>query len=202
MNMQKLALAEEYVGTQMQEWAQITWADRQVLLASRSYLLDRKAALDRLRGVIGIYDGLSKNASDPEIRDRCHFGLGRVYELQNKVEEAQRHYAMVQGALSPIANQRSQQLLSEAVKEDCHWLATAELPKRDLTGGQGASGERPSFEASLPGASSNGSTSEETSLEQMLKDFQIDDAEEDRYEVETPDTDEAQPAAENDADGA
>jgi len=150
MAVQKLGTAEEYAGTRMQEWAQITWADRQVTLAAGVYLRDREAAQDRLRGVIGLYDGLATNGLDQQIQNRARFGLARVYELQNKVEQAALEYALVEGDLAPMASERAKQLQTEDVKESCNWLATAELPKLDLTGGQGATGVRPNFDALLP----------------------------------------------------
>ena len=199
MSVQKLAESEEFAGTRMREWAQIVWADRQVLLSARTYLFDRKAALSRLRGVIGIYDGLTTSASDPELRDRAHFGLGRVYELQNKVNLAQQQFAKVQGDLGPIASQRAEQLQSGGVKDDCEWLATAELPKRDLTGGQGASGQKPSFNATIPKTSATDSAAEQVGLEDLLENFSGDEKVEDRYEEESTESQESQPADESDS---
>ena len=146
----RIAEDEQYAGTKMQEWAYVAWADRQVLNAMTSYLYDRKMTGDRLKNVSGIYESLSSGAADPQVRNRARFGLGRVYELQNKLDEASKQYQTVRGDLQLQASERAKQLESEGVREACAWLATAELPKRDLTGGQGASGERPEFGATLP----------------------------------------------------
>ncbi len=152
---------EEFDGTQMQEWAYVNWADRQVLNAMSSYLYDRKITEDRLVAVTGVYENLTQGAADSQVQNRARFGLARVYELQNKLDEARTQYLTVRGDLEPQASERAKQLDSEGVREACNWLATAELPKRDLTGGQGASGERPDFEASLP-ATEEPAASEET----------------------------------------
>jgi hypothetical protein len=140
-------------------------------LAAQAYLRDRAAASSRLQGVIGIYDGLTTSARDERIRDRAHFGLGRVYELQNKLEQARQQYGLVTGDLVGLASERAEQLASEEVQQACAWLATAELPPRDRTGGQGASGTRPDFQADLPTAEDG-----ERRLEQLLDDFEAEAA--------------------------
>ncbi|MCH2115043.1 MAG: hypothetical protein MK171_09065 [Pirellulales bacterium] len=160
MKLQDLATAEEYAGTRMQEWAHAAWADGQVLLAAGSYLSDREAAQTRLRNVVGTYVALATSAGDSDIRNRSHFGLGRIYELQNKIDQAQREYALVQGDLQTLALERAEQLKSDKVKEACNWLFTAALPKRDLTGGQGATGARPSFDVAVPDSAPAGDATE------------------------------------------
>ena len=49
--MQLQQVAEEFPDTTMQEWAYATWADRQLMIASNRYLIDREAARERLRKV-------------------------------------------------------------------------------------------------------------------------------------------------------
>lgn len=173
-SLQRVAGDEQYAGTKMQEWAYVGWADRQVLNAMGSYLFDREKTNDRLRNVSGIYEGMAKSATDPQVRNRARFGLARVYELQNKLDEAYEQYLLVQGDLQPHASERVKRLDSEEVREACSWLATAELPKLDLTGGQGATGARPGFDASLPIAepSTDGISAE--SLEKLLGELSND----------------------------
>lgn len=184
VSLRRVADQSEYAGTAMQEWAYITWADRQVLLASSSYLIDREAALDRLRQVEGVYEQLMSGAVDPQIQNRARFGLARVYEMQNKLDEARRNYSLVQGDLQPIASERAMQLESAEVQEACNWLASAELPKRDLTGAAGTPGERPNFEADLPTATPDASAPDMRSLEEILGAAGEDAAGEDRYSTE------------------
>jgi hypothetical protein len=199
-NLRKLTESEEFAGTRMQEWAHLTWADRQVLVASRIYLRDRGAAKDRLRGARGIYETFAAGARDEQIRDRSHFGLGRVFEMLNRVDEAQREYALVQGDLQPIASHRAELLQADGAKETCSWLATAELPKPDITGGKGASGERPGFDVSLPSA--NSTTPAEESVPSVLQGFTIGDSEKDsRKEELNGDEEAAEPAEEQESAG-
>jgi hypothetical protein len=200
-NLRKLTESEEFAGTRMQEWAHLTWADRQVLAASRIYLRDRGAAEDRLRGARGIYETFAADARDEQIRDRSHFGLGRVFEMLNKVDEAQREYALVQGDLQPIASQRAELLQADGAKETCNWLASAELPKPDITGGKGASGERPGFDVSLPSA--NSTTSAEESDPSVLQGFAIGDSATDSRKEELNGDEEAaaEPAEEQESAG-
>lgn len=182
-SLQRVAENEQYAGTKMQEWAYVGWCDRQVLNAMSSYLIDRKTTEDRLRNVVGIYENLASGAADFQVQNRARFGLARVYELQNKLDEARQQYLTVRGDLQPQASDRAKQLESEEVRKASSWLATAELPKRDLTGGQGATGARPNFDASLPVAqpSSDGISAE--SLEKLLGELNPDSpVDENRYD--------------------
>jgi len=175
----RIASDEQYAGTKMQEWAYVSWADRQVLTAMGSYLYDREKTKDLLRSVEGVYEQLETSASDSQVLNRARFGLGRVYELQNKLDEAKQQYFRVSGDLQLQASERAKQLDSEAVREACQWLASAELPKRDQTGGQGASGQRPDFNAGLPSA--NEDSINPKSLAELLGDFSDEAPEENRY---------------------
>jgi len=184
--LQRVAGDVQYEGTKMQEWAYVGWCDRQVLNAMQTFLIDREITDDRLRSVSGIYENLAASAGDPQVKNRARFGLGRVYELQNKLDEAREQYLQVRGDLQPQASERATQLESEDVRETCQWLASAELPKRDLTGGQGASGQRPDFKAGLPVADGEGDTINAKSLEELLGDFRDEVDSEKRYgETET-----------------
>jgi len=196
--LQRVAGDEKHAGTKMQEWAYVGWADRQVLLAQQTYLIDRESANDRLRNALGIYEGMASDASDPQVRNRARFGLARVYELQNKLEEARQQYLLVRGDLEPQAGERAKQLESEEVREACNWLATAELPRRDLTGGQGTIGARPDFDAATPSADAGAAPK---SLEDLLGEFNSETPSEERYEKESGDeaTEETQPAVEDDS---
>ncbi len=177
--LQRIASNEEFAGTKMQEWAYVSWADRQVLNAMGSYLYEREKTQDRLRNVTGVYEGLASSASDPQVLNRARFGLGRVYELENKLDEARQQYLLVRGDLQPLASERAKQLESDKVREACSWLATAELPKRDLTGGQGATGTRPGFDATLPAAKASADAITAESLEELLGEPNSDSPEED-----------------------
>ena len=150
--LRRVADKEEYAGTPMWEWAYVTWADRQVLLASGEYLVDRKSSQDRLRQVVGIYEELAEGVADPVIQNRARFGLARVYQLQDKLEEAREQYSLVQGDLEPTAAYREEQLALPKVQEAYTWLASAELPRRNFGEGNKGAGARPNFNATLPDA--------------------------------------------------
>jgi len=193
-SLRRVADKEEYAGTSMREWAYIAWADRQVLLASSEYLVNRESAQDRLRQVVGIYEELAEGISDPVIQNRARFGLARVYELQNKLEKAREQYALVQGELEPMAAYRAEQLDLTKVQEACAWLATAELPRRGLPGGVGESGVRPNFDATLPDVSLPASSQESPaldprSLEEILGLEGEEASSEDRYTTDASEED-------------
>lgn len=198
-SLRKVASDEQYAGTAMQEWAYAGWADRQVLLAINEYLYDRESANKRLESCQGIYQELAAGAGDQQVQNRARFGLARVLEMQNKLDEAKQQYLTVRGPLQLQAEERAEQLGSEEVQTACNWLATAELPKRDLSGGGGAAGERPEFDVSLPETSpAQGDSINQKSLEELLGGFNNDEDNSNRYgeEDESPADDEA-PATES-----
>jgi hypothetical protein len=149
----RLAAAnEDYAGTQMQEWAYLAWADRQLLLAASQYLVDRDAAKEKLTAIEGYYDQFSTSALDPEVKNRAHFGLARLSEMRERFDDAKKHYAQVEGALAQVAADRLEVLEQRGgdVAEVAKWLATAELPRPVIPSSGGVPGQRPSFDAPLP----------------------------------------------------
>lgn len=197
--LQKIAGSEEYAGSKMSEWAYVGWADRQVLNAMSYYLVDREKTQDLISEATGIYQGFANNASDPQVKNRARFGLARVFELQNKLDEAKQQYLTVRGDLQPIAVERAEQLDSEEVDAAIAWLAKADLPKLDRTGGQGATGVRPNFDAGLPVAQPSKDGISAKSLEELLGDFENSSTEENRYgeqdEAATADPESEAPAS-------
>ena len=194
MGLLSVADDAKYAGTSMPEWANVTWADRQLQLAGQAYLADRDAAFSRLEKIEGIYQTLSKDSGDRTVRNRALYGLARVYELQNKLDEAKSTYASVQGDLATLATQRAERLDMPEVQEVCAWLATAELPKRATTGGPGV---KPSFDAQLPSA--GGDEFDTQALEKLLGNLTNDSGStQDRYSETKEDT--AEETTEEDSD--
>jgi hypothetical protein len=148
--LQRLAVSEDHEGTEMQEWAMVGWADRQLLRASQLYLTNRDEAIERLTEISGIYEQFAESASNPELRNRARLGLARVSEMKNDLKEARAQYARVEGALSDIAAQRIKDLEPKQVEETATWLATVTLPKPTPPTGPGTPGARPGFEATAP----------------------------------------------------
>ena len=208
-SMKLLADNEEFASTPVPEWAYLAWSDRQVLRASQMYLTDRASAMTRLKQVQPIYENLAEGAGNSQVQDRAHFGLAQVYELQGKIDEARAEYADVKGDLSALAENRAERLESSAVKEACDWLATAELPKREVPNALGgAAGTRPAFEADVPAPMPNTPITDTRSLEEILTGETGASTDENRYGegddetetvVETEETveDEASPAEES-----
>ena len=156
--LQRLSVSEDHAGTEMQEWALVGWADRQLLRASQLYLTNREEANDRLTDIMGVYEEFADTASNPEIRNRARLGLGRVSEMKNDLKEARAQYARVEGALSEIAAGRIKELESKKVEETAAWLATTKLPKPPPPKGPGTPGARPGFEAAAPSTDAAQST--------------------------------------------
>jgi predicted negative regulator of RcsB-dependent stress response len=148
--------ADEYPDSPMQQFADITWADGQLSIASRYYLQNRAAAMEALNRASGAYQSLLTETDDEQIKSRAHFGLGRVYELQNDLDKAREEYLAVKGGFARLAEQRVKQLAEKDTKETHAWLATAESPRRAAPAGPGMPGQRPGFaprEIGLPAES-------------------------------------------------
>ncbi len=183
VKMQRLANDDLYQGTRMQEWAFAAWADRQLYLATRQYLLDRTDAQERLQRIVGVYEQLATNAGEEQLRNRARFGLARVYELQNKLEKSGALYDQVQGDLQLLARLYADRLLTPEAKETYAWLETAKLPRRELKGAPGTPGSKPVFDAELPDATTDPSKLNLKTLEDILG-FPSNAPADDRYDSE------------------
>jgi hypothetical protein len=137
--------AEEYPDSLMQQFADVTWADGQVFMASRAYIQNRAAAMDALSRAEGTYKGLLQESDDEDMKGRAHFGLGRVYELRNELDRAIDEYRAVTGGFSKLAEQRVKDLEEKDTQETYAWLAIAQGPRRAAPEGPGTPGERPEF---------------------------------------------------------
>jgi predicted negative regulator of RcsB-dependent stress response len=147
--------AEEYPDSPMQQWADVTWADGQVWMASRSILQNREAALDALNRATGAYQSLLKETNDERLKSRAHFGLGRMYELRCELDKAREEYRAVTGGFAAVAEQRIKDLEEPDAEDVYSWLATAQAPRRAAPSGPGTPGQRPSFapgELEMPAA--------------------------------------------------
>jgi predicted negative regulator of RcsB-dependent stress response len=159
--------AEDNPGTTMQELADVTWADGQVWLASQAYIQSRTATNEALNRAESTYQGILRTSTDERLLGRARFGLGRIYEMQNKLDKAREQYSTVQGDFAELAHLRAKELEDQQAKQACDWLATAEPPRVAPTG-PGTPGQRPDFSATdlnLPGATPQAGTPTDNILE-------------------------------------
>ena len=164
-SMQILKLsAEEHPNTPMQQWADITWADGQLFFASRVFLQNRDAATEALSRAANAYQSLVKSATEKKIVDRANFGLGCIYEMQDDLDRAKEHYALVGGGFADLAKDRLEKLDDKVTREQLAqsmaWLSKAELPQRPMPSGPGQPGAQPNFSAGdlqMPAAGASGS---------------------------------------------
>jgi len=164
--------AEAYPDTATQEWADVTWADGQVLMSSWDYVHNRPAAMEAVNKAMSTYQSLLQETDNPALVSRAHFGLGRVYELKNELDKARSEYAGVTGPLAEVAKQRAEQLGQPAVKESYEWLASAEAPRARILGNTGLSPGRPNFSEDsldLPAAKEGGEKVSPTAVEDLFK---------------------------------
>jgi predicted negative regulator of RcsB-dependent stress response len=202
--------AEEYPRTKMEQLANITWADGQVLMASRDYIHNRAAAMEALQRATSAYQGILQTTDNERLVNRAHLGLARVYEMQGELEKAREEYLKVGGGYAELARQQADRLAEPQAKETYAWLATAQAPRPRAPAGPGTPGERPEFSAGdfpLPGAEAgapDGSTDQSETFENLLRGFDLgfpkaDEADDtDRYDAgtETPATDGEAPQGE------
>jgi predicted negative regulator of RcsB-dependent stress response len=143
-------------------WAKLSLADLKFARAARDLFTDRKAAETTLAEAEKLYADVEKAGPRTLLRDRARIGLAKVYESQNKPEEALRYYDMVlssTGADSPqgkMAERGKRRLSNPANLEFLAWFEQQQPAPRRTGGipfdhGQGPDGfpELPGF--GLPG---------------------------------------------------
>jgi hypothetical protein len=187
-SMKLLAENEDFASTSVPEWAYLAWANRQVQLASQTYLTDRVGTTKRLEAVQKILTSLADGAGNPQIQDRARYGLAQALEMLGKADEAKKAYAKVKGDLAVLAKSRAEELDNPEVVKACEWLATAELPKQEPASTAGTiSGTKPSFEADVPAAAPGTDPLSTTrSMEQILNDALGPANDENRYGEDDP----------------
>lgn len=200
-SMKLLAENEDFKSTAVPEWAFLAWANRQVLIASQTYLTDRPNTTKRLESVQKILQNLADGASNQQVQERARFGLAQVSEMLGNVDDAKAAYGRVKGDLSALAKDRLEELENPEVAKACEWLATAELPKQESASTTGATnGTKPNFEADVPAATPGTNPLSTTrTMEEILNDALGPATDENRYgeeespNIETP-TEEAEEA--------
>ena len=217
-NLEQLkGVAEEYPGTQMQQLADITWADGQVLMASREYIYNRASATEALGRATSTYQSILQTSDDERLENRAHLGLARVYEMENELDKAREEYLKVQGGYQGYAKLQAERLDKPETKETYAWLATAQAPRPRAPMGPGTPGERPEFspgEFALPGTDTESGSTQPgldpgapttgaapgESFEDLIQGLQLPTTEgSDRYDTSEPpgEVTDSQPAADD-----
>ncbi len=147
--------AQDFPNTQMQEMADVTWADAQVYVASRGYLANRKVAMETLDKAASAYQSIIQSTKNDQLIGRAHLGLARIYEMQNHLDKARDEYGKVTGAYANYAKAQAERLAKPESQETYAWLATAQPPQPKPPMGPGTPGKPPEFspgEMGLPPA--------------------------------------------------
>jgi hypothetical protein len=187
----------------MQQLADATWADGQVLTAATHFIYNRTASLEALDRATSAYQSILQTSDNARLLNRAHLGLARVYEIRNEVDRARDEYLKVGGGYAEYAKQQAERLARPQTKDAIAWLAKAEPPRSRAPSGPGKPGEQPEFsvgDLSLPGATQDAESpisapGKSDSFEELIKGLGLEDppAESDkRY-----DTEEAAPPATN-----
>jgi predicted negative regulator of RcsB-dependent stress response len=193
--------AEEHAGTAMQQWADVTWADGQVLTAAQYYLVNRSTANEALSRAAGTYRNLLEDTDDERIKGRAQFGLGRVYELRNELDKAREEYYAVRGGFEELAKLRAEQLADPQTVDSYAWLATAQAPLRTTPAGPGTPGQRPDFSAGgLDIPSSGEATTDGETGEDLFQGFELPDVDADEAAMDDASVDGADAATDQAAE--
>jgi hypothetical protein len=187
-------VAQDHPGTELQQMADVAWADAQVFSATQNYIYNRAAAMESLTKATSAYEGVIQSSDDDRQRNRAQLGLARVYELQGKLDAAREAYLKVGGGYQQYAKMQADRLAKPEAKETYAWLESARPALPRAPWGPGTPGERPAFsedELALPGADGAagstgvGPTAPAASIEELLRglelDFETPATEGDRY---------------------
>jgi predicted negative regulator of RcsB-dependent stress response len=208
MNLEMLRqAAEAYPGTEMQQLADVTWADGQLFTASNTYIANRPGANEALTRAASAYQRVIQESKDARIKSRAQLGLARVYEMQADVDKARAAYEQVAGPYAKYAKTQAERLATPESKDIYSWLKTAQAPRPVAPMGPGTPGQRPEFspgDLSLPNGGAEGaSTSGENksaadTFDALLKDMQKDAKpgapEDNRYKADEQPASDATPA--------
>lgn len=202
--MDRAAKSEDYLGSRMQEWAHMAWADRQLRLSAEYFLVRREDAKERLDSVRSIYQQIAETGSEADLRNRAQLGLARVFEMQNRFDDARAAYGKVKGSLAKLASERSNLLDSKQAQEISTWLASADIPLPPAPGGPGTPGKRPNFGVETPQGDpapdkTEGESSASPSIEEILGGSNGDDAASDDVRTKAANNDDS-PSAPQDSD--
>lgn len=187
--------AEEFPGTKVQQLADVTWADGQVLLASDRYIYNRGVAEDALSKAETAYRRVIQSSDNTRVLSRARLGLARVYEMQGELEKAGKEYEQVSGAYAKYAKAQGERLAAPEAKEAYDWLAKAEPPRPVAPTGPGTPGQKPQLfpnDLTLPNATttpgtgdgSNAGEAFDALLKEMQKDKPADGKDDDRYKTD------------------
>jgi predicted negative regulator of RcsB-dependent stress response len=177
-------VAQEHPGTTLQQMADVTWADSEVLKASNNYIYNRSAAMEALAKATSAYQGVIHSSQDERLKNRAQLGLARVYELQGKLDEASKAYLQVAGGYGQYAKLQAERLAQPEAKETYAWLKNARPPLPRAPMGPGTPGQRPLFsegELALPGGAippgrtaPDGSPAQGQSIDDLLRGLEMD----------------------------
>jgi tetratricopeptide (TPR) repeat protein len=144
-----LAQAADLKGTPVGYWANLIVADRAFSQGSSQLFEDRTKANEELSKAVTHYKE-AVGGSDPLLRQRALFGLGRSYESQSgKLQDARAQYERLikefpDSVYGGLAKKRLADIDRGSTKEFYDWFAEAKLPAPPGSEG-GVPGEKPPF---------------------------------------------------------
>ena len=107
-------------------------------------------------GPTSAYQSILQSSDDERLQNRAHFGLARVYEMQNELDKAREEYlARSRAAYAEYAKEQAERLEKPEAKDTYAWLATAEAAAAHVADGPRHAGPAPGVfpgDCRLPGA--------------------------------------------------
>ncbi len=122
----------QHPGTPAADWARLIQAEMALDEGAQLLFADRDRATPRLQSAADAYNELLVRRQKGLLAERATFGLAKANESLGKIDEARQGYEAVasdypDGALAPMARQRSKALSGDSAREWYEWFAAQKM---------------------------------------------------------------------------
>jgi len=125
-------VVNQHPGTPAADWARLVQAEMALNEGTQLLFVDRDRATPRIQAAADGYTELLLRRTKGLLAERATFGLAKANESLGRIDEARNGYEAVaadypEGALAPLARQRSKSLAGESAREWYEWFAAQKM---------------------------------------------------------------------------